>query len=103
MSVRNNRNLIFYVQRQINHILKGVQHFAKAYIDDIIIKFRLFHDYLTYLRIIFDPFTKYNIFIKLIKVFLDYLNVVLFNQKVNALKLLTTDKKLIFDAKSHRK
>lgn len=78
----------------MNHILRNVQHFAKLFIDDIMIKSLLFHDYLTHLRIIFDIFSKYNMSIKSIKVFLNNSNVVLFNQKINALKLLTTDENL---------
>lgn len=92
--VMSNRNSVFYVQRQMNHILKNVRHFAKAFIDDIVIKFRSFNDHVAHLRKIFSIFCKFNISIKSTKVFLNYSNVVLLRQRVNVLRLSTTDEKL---------
>ena len=89
----SSRNSVFYVQRQINHILKKVRHFVKTFINDIVIKSQFFDEHLTHLRSIFQIFSKINIFIKSIKVFLIYLNENLLNQKINVLKLSITNEK----------
>lgn len=78
----------------MNHILKKVRHFVKTFIDDIVIKSRSFNEHFVYLRNILRIFLKYNISIKSTKIFLKYLNVVLLKQRVNALKLSTTNEKL---------
>ena len=90
----SNRNSVLYVQRQINQILRHVCHFAKIFIDEIVIKSRFFSNHIIHFRSIFKEFSRLNISIKLIKVFLNYLNVVLLRQRVDALKLSTTKKKL---------
>ena len=71
-----------------------VQHFVKIFLNDIVIKSQFFDKHFTFLRSIFQIFSKINISIKLTKVFLSYSNVNLFNQKINVLKLSTTNEKL---------
>ena len=94
VSMMNNWNFVAYVQRQINHILRKVRHFVKTFIDDIVTKSRFFNEHFAHLRSIFKILLKYNISIKLTKMFSEYLNVVLLKQRVNALRLSTTNKKL---------
>lgn len=74
----------------MNCILKNVRHFATTFIDDRIIKSRFFDERFAYLRIIFGIFSKLNVSIKSTKIFFDCLNVILLEQKVNALKLSIT-------------
>ena len=90
ISVMNNRNSVSYVQKQMNIIFQTMKHFAKAYIDDVVIRFKSFNEHLMHFQTIFEMFSKCNIFIKSIKVFLKYLDVTLFDQKVNALNLSIT-------------
>ena len=94
VSIMSNRNSVLYVQRQMNQILRHVRHFAKTFINDIVIKSRSFSDHIIHFRSIFKIFSRLNISIKLIKVFLSYSNVVLLKQRVDELKLSTTKKKL---------
>ena len=92
--VMSNRNSVPYVQRQMNRILREIRHFAKAFIDDIVIRFRSFNEHIVHLRTIFSIFVDLNISIKSIKIFLSYSNVVLLRQRVDALELSITDEKL---------
>ena len=71
-----------------------MRHFVKTFINDIVIKSRFFSDHIIHFRSIFKIFSKLNISIKLIKVFLNYSNVVLLRQRIDALKLSTTKEKL---------
>ena len=68
--------------------------FAKLYIDDIVIRFKSIQKHLRHFRTIFELLTKVNIFIKFIKIFIAYFDVIFFNQKINALELLTIKKRL---------
>ena len=92
--VMSNRNSVSYVQRQMNRILREIRHFAKAFIDDIVIRFRSFNEHFVHFRTVFSIFVNLNISIKSIKIFLDYSNVVLLKQRVNVLRLSITDEKL---------
>ena len=92
--VMRNRNSIPYVQRQMNDILRAFRQFVKVYIDDVIVKSNSLKEHLTHLRIVFNLFVKFNIIIKSTKVFIDYSNVALLEQRVNSLKLSISEKKL---------
>ena len=94
VSIMRCRNSIAYVQRQMNIILRKFRDFVRTYIDDVIIKSRSFKDHLNHLRSIFTLFTKLRIFIKSIKIFLDYADVLLLRQRVNALDLTISKEKL---------
>lgn len=87
-------NLVAYVQQEIVNILCDVQAWGQAYIDNIICGarslFHLFHK----LQVFFEVFLCYNIFIKPLKLYLNYPDMELFWQKVNFLGLITSDKKL---------
>lgn len=87
-------NLVAYAQQKINNILHKVQAGVRAYIDNIVYNARLIPYLLNKLRVLFEIFLHYNISIKPIKLFLNYLNVGLLRQKVNSLGLTTSDKKL---------
>ena len=89
----NNWNSISYVQRQINYILKNVRWFFKAFINDIVTRFRSFKNHLTHFKKS-SIFFKFNIFIKSTKMFFNYFNVVLLKQRINVLNLSITSEKL---------
>ena len=60
----------------------------------ILCRFRFFDDYITHFRVIFEIFSKYNISIELIKMFLKYFNVTFLEQKINPLSLSTIEERL---------
>lgn len=83
-----------YVQHKINNILKHIRAYTFVYIDDIICRAKSLADLLKKLRVLFDIFFYYNIFIKPTKSFLNYLDVGLLGQQINSLGLTTLEKKL---------
>ena len=91
--IMRNRNSILYVQRQMNDILRAFRQFVKIYIDDVVIKSNSLKEHLTHLKIVFNLFVKFNIAIKLIKMFIDYSDVALLEQRVNSLKFSISEEK----------
>lgn len=77
------KNLPSYVQRQINQILRPYRHYARAYVDHIVVFSRTLKDHLRHLRQIFGVLRSNNISIKPAKAFIGYLSVQLYGQKVN--------------------
>ena len=71
-------NLVAYVQREIDNILRDVRAWTQAYVDDIICGAKSLPDLLDKLQVLFDIFLYYNISIKPTKSFLNYPDVVLF-------------------------
>jgi len=61
MAVMGYKNLLAYVQRQIDRLLRAHQAFARAYIDNIVIFSAIMEDYIQYLRTVFSLFVKFNI------------------------------------------
>ncbi len=90
----NNRNFVTYVQRQMNILLKDLRKFVKIYIDDIICCFKTFEIHLRHLRILFQIFLRKENIINSLKTFLRYQSVILLEQRVNVLELITAKKKL---------
>ena len=86
VSIMNCRNSVTYVQRRMNILLRQLQ-FAKAYIDDIVIRSKFLTEHINHLRQLFRLFVIKNIDLNFVKVFLDYPKVTLLRQKVNALDL----------------
>ena len=87
-------NSSIYVQRQIDTILRKYRHFAKAYVNDIVIFFNTLKEHLKHLTFIFALFKKYNIVIKTSKTYLNYSTIVLLNQRVDSFDLFIVDDKL---------
>lgn len=94
VTVMNYRNFPFYVQRQIDRLLKSCRSFVRAYIDDVIIFFKTKKDHLRHLKKMFQIFKKFNISVKSFKIFLAYSSIRLLNQKVNSLRFATNENKL---------
>lgn len=89
-----NMNSIFYVQRQIDGILREIKDFARTYVDNVICGSKSFREHLVYLRRLFSLLIKYNVSISAKKAFLGYPDVSLLRQKVNSLELATFEEKL---------
>ena len=89
------RNSSIYVQKMINKILRPYRHFCRIYVDNIVIFFISLEKHLSHLRFIFSTLEKMNIHLSPRKSFLDYSFIQLLNQKIDALRLATTEKKFI--------
>jgi hypothetical protein len=94
ISIMKNRNFVTYVQRQMNILLNELRKFVKTYIDDIICRSKTFREHLKHLRILFRIFLRKDITINSLKTFLRYQSVILLEQRVNALELITAKEKL---------
>ena len=92
--VMNYRNSLVYVQRQIDRILRFCRHFARAYIDDIVIFFKFLKKHISHLKCIFKFMTRNNISVNFRKTFLKFSFVTLLKQHVNFLSLSTNKKKI---------
>ncbi len=68
--------------------------FAKAYIDDVVVFSKTLEDHLEHLDKVFVLFQKMNITLKAVKTYLEYLTIVLLDQKVDSLDLFTAENKL---------
>ena len=77
----------------MNRLLKSYS-FARAYVDDIVIFFKIFEKHIRHLHQIFDMLIANNIFIKSEKIFIEYLNVQLLSQKIDSFELATFENKL---------
>ena len=73
-------NSIAYAQRKIDNILRNVQDWARAYINDIICGKSSLEDFLRKFRVLFEIFLHYNISIKPTKSYLNYFDVGFFGQ-----------------------
>ena len=65
----------------------------RAYINDIIIFFKIFAEHITYLREVFITFLKISLWYKGKKLYLFYLNITLLGIKVNTFGLIIVKKK----------
>ena len=92
------RNFSFYVQRQINRILRSYR-FAKTYMNDIVIFFKTLQKHLNHLRQIFDVLSVNNISMNSNKAYIEYSSVNLLKQHVNFFELVTKNQKLKIIAK----
>ena len=72
----------------MNSILRSYKPFIQYYIDDIIIFSKIFEEYIKYFDIILKLFDRLEIMIKEIKTFLDYLSIILLNQRVNGFDII---------------
>ena len=88
------KNSIAYIQRQIDKILRPVEDFAKAYINDIVTGSKSFVEHLRQLRQLFQLFCDYNISISPTKTYLGYPNVNLLGRRVDSLGMATAEDKL---------
>ena len=84
-------NFIIYIQRQINKILRRLRR-VKTYINNIIIDIVILLKHLDDFQKLFQLFIKYNIIISSIKTYFEYLNVNLFNRKINFFDLISLKK-----------
>ena len=94
VAMMNFKNSSTYVQKQIDKLLRLHWQYVKIYVNDIIVFFKTKKKHKIHLRTIFFVFKNNNIFIKFIKVFIEYFFVSLLDQKMNFLNLTIVVEKL---------
>ena len=88
------KNSILYVQKKLDGFLRLYRHFAKCYIDNIIIFFRSAKEHFQYLKTIFALFARFKIILKSKKSYLNYLSIILLEQKMNDFEFITIEKRI---------
>ena len=83
-----------YVQRQTDKMFRFCKHFAKAYVNDIIIHSRSLKEHLVYLRQLFDFFRSKRVSLVASKFYLKYSSIILLGQRVDSLNITTIEKKI---------
>ena len=88
------RNSFFYVQRQINRVLRLYKNFSRTYIDDIMIFFKIEQKHIDHLQKIFNVLTDNNIIVNSLKTYIEFFSIILLSQRVTSLNLSTNAEKL---------
>lgn len=88
------KNSVPYVQRKMDGFLRPYRHFARCYIDDIVIFSRTAEEHFDHLRTIFALFVRLKITLEPKKSFLGYPSVTLLGQKVDGFGLTTTEERV---------
>ena len=83
-----------YVQRQTDTMLRPFKHFAKAFVDDIIIFSRTLQEHLNHLRQVFELFRSKRVSLSPTKSFIGYPSVTLLGQRVDGLGMSTSQEKI---------
>ena len=83
-----------YVQRQTDALLRSYHSFARVYIDDIIIFSHTLEDHVDHLDQIFSLFRKRRVCLSLKKSFLSYSFIMLLGQRVDSLRMSTSEEKV---------
>ena len=94
VTIMNYKNSSTYVQRQIDRLLRTFREFAHAYVDDIMIFSHIRKKHEFHLQRVFIVLIENNIFVKIVKAFLDYSSISLLDQKVDSFDLIIFEKKL---------
>lgn len=92
IEVMNVKNTSAYVQKKMNLLLKNFS-WARVYIDDVVIFSKTLKEHLMHLTLIFSLFRKYNITFKVTKIYLSYSSIMLLEQKMNNLDMITAENK----------
>ena len=79
----------------MDSILRPHRTYARCYVNDIIIFFKIFKDYIEYLDKIFDLFDILNVILKGSKAYLEYLLIILLGQRVDGLRMLCSENYII--------
>ena len=81
------KNSSFYVQRQIDRVLRSYKDYFRAYINDIVVFSKTKQNHMTHLRKIFSILTENNIIVNSLKAFIEFSFVTLLEQRMTSLKL----------------
>jgi hypothetical protein len=94
ITIIKNKDSPPYIQRIINIILRLHYQCARCYIDDIIIFFKTFEEYIEYLDIIFELFNRIGITLKNSKIYLGYPSIILLKQRINNLDITYAENRI---------
>lgn len=94
VAVMGFKNSVPYVQRKMDDFLRPYRHFARCYIDDIVIFSKTAAEHFEHLRIIFRLFARLKITLEPKKSYLGYPSVTLLGQKVDGFGLTTTEERV---------
>jgi hypothetical protein len=83
-----------YVQRIIDTILRPHRQFARCYVDDIVIFFKIFEEYIEYLDTIFELFNYIGITFKNLKIYFDYPLIILLGQRMDGLNMTCAENRI---------
>ena len=83
-----------YVQRKMDDFLRPHRHFARCYVDDIVIFSNSLRDHLAHLQTIFGLFAHLKVTLEPKKSYLGYPSVTLLGQKVDRLGMTTTEERV---------
>src|SRR6266498_3068185 len=75
-------------------ILRSYRDYVRYYIDDIVIFFKIFEQYIEYFNTIFELFDALKITFKNVKIYLDYLSIILLEQRVDGFGISYTKKRI---------
>ena len=95
VALMNYKNSSSYVQRQTNKLLRSYKQFAKTYVNDIIVHFKILQKHLKHLRTLFQMFRTKRISLAVTKFFLAYSSVTLLSQRVDSLDMSTIAEKIV--------
>ena len=77
-----------YVQRMTDEILQSHHHYCWAYVNNIIIFFKTFDNYVSDLMLILSTLKVSDIILKTLKCFIKYLQALLLSIRVNMFKII---------------
>ena len=89
------KNSSFYVQWQIDQLLRFYRQFFRIFMNDIMIFSRTLKKHLFYLQQIFELFHIKRINLTSTKFFLNYFSITLFDQRMNNFDLFISTKKIV--------
>ncbi|KAJ5203188.1 hypothetical protein N7449_005267 [Penicillium cf. viridicatum] len=87
-------NSVAYVQRELDHILRELRSFCRAYIDDIVLASDSLEEHISHLRKLLQILQKHNIRLEPKKTFVGFPTVTLLGQRVDSLGMTTMEEKL---------
>ena len=79
----------------MDSILRLYKFFIRYYVDDIVIFSKIFEEYIEYLNTILGLFDWLNMTLKDIKTFLNYLFIILLEQRVDGFKILISEERIV--------
>ena len=83
-----------YIQRKIDDFLRPYRHFARCYVNDIVIFSKSLSDHLIHLQTIFSLFLYLKVTLKPKKSYLAYPSITLLSQKVDGLGMTTIEERV---------
>lgn len=101
VAVMGYKNSVSYVQRQIDRILRPFRHFARAYIDDVVVFSKTLEEHVAHLREIFEILRHMRISINPKKAFLGFPSVRLLGQYIDSFGMASTEDKLLAISQLH--